>query len=127
MPIADLVSDILKAGAFLGGLAALWGVYISRRNGVKGDERAARSQEQEAKRDTVKDRDDLVDQLQEEVQGYRGEVAGFRVQLTESNANSAALLRELSIEREYSRLLLDWGYRGAPPPPPRRPNTSIPS
>lgn len=120
MPLDEIISNLLKAGALLGGLAALWGVFVSRRNGVKGDERAAREQEAEAKRDTVADRDHLVDQLQEEIQGYRDEVKGFRLQLGQ-------VLDALQVEREYSRLLLDWGYRGAPPPPPARPNSRIPS
>jgi len=114
MPIDEILSTVLKVGGLLGGLAAVMGVIVSRRAGIKGDEREARKIEQDQKRDTLTDRDVLIDQLQEEVAGYRVEVAGFRAEMTK-------VLEQLQLEREYSSLLLEWGYRGAPPPPPARP------
>lgn len=59
------------------------------------------------RRDTVSDRDALIDQLQEELAGLRR-----RVDLIES---------DLRIERAWNRDLVDHIYRGLPPPPPPKP------
>lgn len=116
MSIDVLLTNLWRSAAFIAAIGTLIGIYVSRRNGVQGDERAARAQEIEGKRDTVADRDALIDQLQEDVRDVRERVVHLEKSL-------ALRDRWLAAEREYSRQLLDWGYRGAPPPPPARPDT----
>lgn len=93
------VSGVLVA---VGGLAlTLWRTRSDIRMGVSADDATTR-------RDTVADRDALIDQLQE--QGLRHET---RLTAVES---------ELVIERRWNRMLVDHIYRELPPPPPERPN-----
>jgi TolA-binding protein len=103
----DLVTKVLSAGALFSGIAAIWGVRNSRKMNVSGDEREARHDEQEQRRDTVADRDSLIDQMQE--------------QLGNLSRRVDRLDAELEDERDYTRLLIDHIYRGSPPPPPPRP------
>ncbi|UJP39318.1 hypothetical protein [Cellulomonas palmilytica] len=114
MSTDQIVSYVLGAGGVLSGIAAIWGTRTSRAAGIKGDEREARRDEAAQRRDTIADRDAQIDQLQEDVNGLRAEVA--RV-----TARADRLLDELEDEREYSRVLIDHIYRQAPPPPPPRP------
>ena len=55
----------------------------------------------------------LVDQLQEDRQSDRKELAAY-------SAKVDAVLLLLEIEREYSLALHAWALAGAPPPPPAR-------
>lgn len=82
---------------------------VSWRLGVRGDERAARSDEATVRRDTIADRDGLIDQLQDEL----GQV---RTRLT-------AVEREQALDQAWARSLVDQIYRGDPPPPRPRPTT----
>lgn len=91
-------------------LTAAWtGVKTlsDRRAGVTASEHSLR-------RDTVADRDTLIDQLQEELRDAR---AGK----TEAENRAAALATQLAAEREHSQALTDHIYRQKPPPPPTRP------
>jgi len=74
-----------------------------RRVGVRGTEAAER-------RDTVADRDALIDQMQEEISTLRSRLDRVEAQLT--------------IEQDYSRQLVDQIYRGEGPPPRPRPTTA---
>ena len=65
------------------------------------------SAESTNRRDTVSDRDSLIDQLQEEDKRLA--------------TRNAVLEREYFIERDWNRLLIDHIFRGKPPPPPKRP------
>lgn len=62
------------------------------------------------RRDTVADRDALIDQMQEEITALR-----LRLDRVEA---------ELAIERAHSRQLVDQIYRGEGPPPRPRPTTA---
>lgn len=103
----EVLTKVLSAGALLGGIAALLGVTRSRRAGVKADEREARKVEAEQRRDTIADRDALIDTLQEDVKELRG-----RLDRLEAAYNA---------ERDYSRTLQDHIYRNGQVPPPREP------
>lgn len=70
-----------------------------RRRGVAGVEQVQR-------RDTVTDRDALIDQLQEEITRLRSRVDALEV--------------ALDIEQRHNRALVDQIYRGDPPPPVAR-------
>jgi transposase len=102
-----IVSYLIAAAGIITAVGALIGAVANRRQGVSGDEREARRVEAEQRRDTIADRDQLIDQMQEQ---YRDLVP--RVERLE---------RDLEDERAYSRLLVDHIYRGNPPPPPPRP------
>ena len=94
---------IVTVGAIAGlivGIATLVRELSAWRSGV-------RSRETETRRDTVADRESLIDQLQEENTRLRGE----NMRLDEA----------LRIEREHTQDLRDWIYRGKGPPPPARP------
>ena len=110
----QIITTIIGGGSLLTGAAALWHARVSARAGISGDAREARRDEAAHKRDTVADRDMQIDQLQEDVAGLRAEVA----RLTDLVRSQSV---DLEIEREYSRVLIDHIYRGAPPPPPPRP------
>lgn len=97
-------------------IGALVKVLLDRRLGISGDERQARQEAREDRRDTIADRDALVDQLQEEISSLTSRVEGLTTRADQ-------VLRELEAERAYSRILVDHIYRGAPPPPPPRPAT----
>lgn len=84
--------------------------------GVKtlADRRAGvRSTEHTERRDTVADRDALIDQVQEE-----RDTAVVRA--TAAEARAAAAEAELAREREYTQVLRDHIYRRREPPPPPR-------
>jgi len=106
----QIISYVFGSGTLLAGIAALIGARTSRRVGVSGDEREARRDEAAHRRDTIADRDALIDQMQEQLRDLVP-----RVERIES---------ELNDERDYTRLLVDHIYRQAPPPPPARPARS---
>ena len=103
-------------GSLLTALAALIaaiGALIKTRQdkaaGVVGAEAAQR-------RDTIADREALIDQLQEQIATARAEMDGLRKRLD-------ALESDLHRERQYVQRLRDWIFRGKPPPPPLRDET----
>lgn len=84
--------------------------------GVKtlADRRAGvRSTEHTERRDTVADRDALIDQVQEE----RDKAV---TRATQAEARAATAEAELAREREYIQVLRDHIYRRREPPPPPR-------
>lgn len=101
------MADVGAITGILGSVVAVGGLIITlvrtkhdRDIGVTTEERASR-------RDTIEDRDSLIDQIQEEMREMRG-----RVSVIEG---------ELQVEREWNRALVDHIYRELPPPPPPRP------
>lgn len=80
--------------------------WSDRRAGVRSTEGSER-------RDTVADRDALIDQLQEEKTA-----ANARANTAEAERRSTADL--LEAEREYTQVLRDHIYRRREPPPPQR-------
>ena len=107
LPAVQIITAVLGAGGLLTGAAALWNARVSHRAGVNGDEREARKVEAEQRRDTIADRDGLIDQLQEQMQSVLPRVA--------------RLEHDLEDERAYVHVLIEHIYQGAPPPPPPRP------
>ena len=107
MTLDEILTRVLSAGALLGGVAAMIGALRSRKAGVKSDEREARAAEAVQRRDTIADRDALIDTLQEDVREMRG-----RLDRLEAAYNA---------EREYTRLLQDYIYRNGHVPPSRSP------
>lgn len=83
---------------------------VSWRLGVRGDERAARKDEAEQqavlRRDTVADRDALIDQMQEEQRDMR--------------ARLEVLERGRAADEDHIKALTDHIWKGLPPPPPAR-------
>jgi hypothetical protein len=106
MSADEIITKILSAGALLAGIAALIGSVRSRRAGIQSDQREALRVEGEQRRDTIADRDALIETMHEDVADLRTRVA--------------ALERDLLAEREYSRVLQDRIYRDGGTPP-RRP------
>lgn len=100
---------LAAVGGVISGAAAMWGARNSRRAGVAGDEREARRDEAAQRRDTIADRDGLIDQLQQDVTALRE-----RVDTAE---------RERAIDARWARDLIDQIYRGEPPPPRPRPTS----
>lgn len=101
----EIITRILSAGGLLAGVAAMIGAWRSQRAGIKADQRDARKVEAEQRRDTIADRDALIDTLTEDVRELRARVDRMETELRE--------------EREYSRLLQDFIYRDGRVPPPR--------
>lgn len=99
------VAGVLAALSGLGGVAALLQVRQARRDGVAADERAARAERREDHRDTIGDRDALIDRLDR-----RLVAAEERLDRVEA---------ELRSERAYNRILIDHIWRYSPPPPER--------
>lgn len=114
------LQDVALIGTTIVAIAtAVW-------TGVKtlADRRAGvRSTEHTARRDTVADRDALIDQLQEQATAanVRAEASDTAKRQAEAEARSAE--RELRAELEYTQLLRDHIYRRREPPPPSRPTT----
>ncbi|MGX9349396.1 hypothetical protein [Microbacterium sp. KNMS] len=85
----------------IGGTVIAWRrLRIDKKHGVTTDER-------EMRRDTVADRDALIDQLQEDVRDLRTRITHIEA--------------EYDLERQWNRQLVDHIYRQLPPPPPARP------
>jgi len=91
---------ILAAAGLLGAGGTFGGVIVSRRSGVS-------SHELQARRDTVADRDALIDQLQEQLG-----TLSTRVQRLEE---------ERQLDAEWAAALVAHIWEGNPPPPPPRP------
>lgn len=98
---------ILAAAGLLGAGGTLGGVVVSRRSGVS-------SHELQARRDTVADRDALIDQLQEERGANRRAIEELRDEVAE-------LRTERDLDAEWAAALVAHIWEGNPPPPPPRP------
>ena len=92
---------------FITALAALLKVYFDRRAGISGNERQARRDAAEDRRDTIADRDSLLTTVLDEVRDLRG-----RVELAD---------RGLRARDDHIDVLEDHIWKGRPPPPPARP------
>lgn len=112
MQLDELLTKILGAGGFLAGLAAVIGSWRSRRAGVRSDEREARAEEYAARRDTIADRDGLIDQLQEQMKELLERVGNVEKENTRWRGLYEA-------EKDYNLVLRDSIYRGGGTPPPR--------
>lgn len=95
----------------LGSLVAVGGVIITIIR-TKNDRAAGISTaDRETRRDTIADRDSLIDQLQENLAALTTRVS--RIEL------------EYDTERYWNRMLVDHIYKGLPPPPPKRPTNIV--
>lgn len=101
-------------GGIAAAVAALITSIATLLRGRSESRRGVRATEHEGRRDTISDRDALIDQLQEQVADLRETQAAQASRIT-------ALERDLRIEREYTSVLRDHIYRGETPPPPPRP------
>lgn len=99
MTPAEWVLLVGSAGTFMAGAAAWVRSRADRRSGLTGDERADR-------RDTIADRDALIDQLQEQTSAL-----STRVERLE-------LAREADAEWAAALVAHIWARK--PPPPPAR-------
>lgn len=108
--VSSLVS---LAGAFV----AVGGLVISAIK-VRADKgKGVSESEQTSRRDTIDDRDSLIDQFQEALDSERK----ARIdQVQRLEARVSTLETALSDEREYTQALRDHIYRKLPPPPPQR-------
>lgn len=122
--VAQVMEWVTRLGG-MAGLAAVAGIAWTIKHGVKGDERAAREQEAADRRDTIADRDGLIDQLQEDVGRLHTELEKAKTQATDEirglHERLATVERDLYLERAWNRTLVDQIYRGEPPPPRPRP------
>lgn len=122
--VAVVMEWVTRLGG-LAGIAAVAGIAWTIKHGVKGDERQARAQEASDRRDTIADRDGLIDQLQEDVTRLHGELESARAAATTEIGDLKRRLetveRDLYLERAWNRTLIDQIYRGEPPPPRARP------
>lgn len=100
------VSGISAIVVTVGGLVVSW------RRARSDREVGVSTVEQTNRRDTVADRDALIDQIQEEQINLR--------------ARLSSLEHEHQLEREWNRALVDHIYRQLPPPPPARPTRPKP-
>lgn len=119
-PFETAMSTIQAFGG-LAGVAALVAAAWTWRHGVKGDERAAREVEAVERRDTISDRDALIDQLQEDVASLRAEVAECKAAVAARDAAIAARDAVIRQQAEYIAACRDHIYRGRPAPPPPAP------
>lgn len=117
-----LLTGAILGGGLLTGIAALRNTSNSRRAGVAGDEREARRDEAAQRRDTIADRDAFIQKLSERVAQLEDAERENDNRITLLETERDLWHKRYDDEREYSRQLLDWGYRGAAPPPPTRPN-----
>lgn len=100
--------DVGVFSGVTGSLVAIGGLVITLWK-TRGDRKQGVAQvEVESRRDTIADRDALIDQHQEDIRELR-----TRVTLVEI---------ELDIEQQWTQALRDHIYRQLPPPPPGRPS-----
>lgn len=84
----------------------------------------ASTNSQQVKTTAVTQRDTFIDQLQEREAKSEERLQRMEDRLETLGRDLDAVKLELDFEREYSRMLLDYGYRyareGSPPPPRRK-------
>lgn len=120
MEVAVLVALIGVAGTLLGLAGALVGAWLTRRSErqrIALEARRDNYAELEALRQS--DHDSLV-----ETRTRLDKVEGDLIRVQEQHL---AKVQELNLERLYTAMLLAWGERGAPPPPPTHPALSLQS
>ena len=100
--LATVIASLLTAGA------TVIKSRHDRRFGVSSDEREARRDQSEDRRDTIADRDSFLGTVLSEVRELRG-----RVEIAE---------RGLRLRDDHIDALEYHIYQGKPPPPPRRPD-----
>ena len=108
------VAVLLAAAGGLSGLAALIRVLIDRRQGIASAEHTARAEEREDRRDTIADRDGLLDTL-------LAEVRDLRDREVENRRRIESLEHDRRIDRDHIDLLEHHIWQQLPPPPPPRP------
>lgn len=94
-------------------LAAAITAGVSYRLGVRADERGARQDEASGRRDTIADRDALIDQLSDGLADERTAREALAVRVD-------ALERQREADRVYIDELRAHIWAGKPPPPPDR-------
>lgn len=114
--MTELVAAVVAIFVSLLGLAHT--IWRSRKDVKQG----ISEHEQAGQRDTVADRDALINQFQEMLKDEREERERQVANLT---ARIAHLEGELRDEREYTDELRHHIYTSKPPPPPSRPNTAV--
>lgn len=112
-----VVMEWVSRLAGLSGVAAVIGVVWTIRHNVKGDERLARAQEAEDRRDTIADRDAVIDQLQEERDARDRTIERLRAERDSERAGRLTAEHDADLYRRHNRILVDQIYRGDPPPP----------
>lgn len=101
MDWTSLIAGASTSIVAVGGFVLTWRRFTAdRRRGVATDER-------ELRRDTIADRDALIDQMQEEMRELRARMSHIEI--------------EQALDQQWARALVDHIYRGSPPPPPARP------
>lgn len=115
------VAVLLAAAGGLSGLAALIRVLIDRRQGIASAEHTARAEEREDRRDTIADRDGLLDRLLEDVQGYRAEARDTWTEMRDLRERIESLEESRRSLEAHVYTLEDHIWRQLPPPPPPRP------
>lgn len=102
------------AVSLIGAVAALIKTLSDRRVGISGDERQARVEAREDRRDTIADRDGLIAQLLERVRDLEAWKA-------ESEAHAEERAKQLRSAGDHIDALEHHIWKGLPPPPPPRP------
>lgn len=100
MPDQDLTTTAGAALSFLGGLFSAFLVYRAQRR------KDGATAEQTARRDTIADRDALLDQLQQELASIRTEVGELRREVAEVREHNTALMNQNSALISYAYRLL---------------------
>lgn len=112
-----VVMEWVSRLAGLSGVAAVIGAVWTIRHNVKGDERAARAQEAEGRRDTIADRDAVIDQLQEERDARDRTIERLRAERDSERSGRLLAEHDADLYRRHNRILVDQIYCGDPPPP----------
>lgn len=97
-----------------GGLGAFVETVRSRRRAIAGDERDARRELAEDRRDTIADRDGLIAQLLERVKAMEDWKVG-------AEERAEGRVRVIRAQGDHIDVLEDHIWRRLPPPPPPRP------
>ena len=97
-----------------GAVVAIWRARIDARTGVSSDERAARREEAEDRRDTIADRDSLLKTVIEESRQLREEVRGLRSRVEHLEQVARNRADHIDVLEHHI-----WSGKGRPPP--RRP------
>lgn len=86
--------------SFIGGLFSAFLVYISQRR------KDGAESEQTGRRDTIADRDALIDQMQDDLAALRTEVGELRKEIAEVREHNTALLNQNSALISYAYRLI---------------------
>lgn len=108
------VAELLLAAGGLAGIATLIRVFYDRRQGIASTEQAARAEEREDRRDTIADRDGLLDTLLNEVHDLREREAENRRRIESLEESRRVLYDHIDALEQHI-------WQQLPPPPPPRP------